>query len=120
MKKLLPFIVITFVFLLVLGAIEIGHYYIVGWPINEKQWAPYVERRLNHAEVDLRFSDEMIFTDRKYIARSPSSFLCKWYIRDVGCIYRWSSLSKMIDNKFDSLLAISKAKKAKVQPEYAQ
>jgi hypothetical protein len=103
------FLIILVAFILVAVSVDwfavIG---VVGRPVDHKKWEQILQKHFD--EGNYEYSYGMLSTsieyyhkiiDKKYkdipfISLSVSGFFIAGYIHDVGAIYRWSKLHKMI------------------------
>lgn len=90
-----------------IGAIELSLFSVYGSFVKEKDVKEYLDKRYDNFQLNFFNKDIISFRkpwDGKFIDKHvPLSFLSKYYIQDMGRVWRWSEGHRRIEKLFEEL-----------------
>lgn len=94
-----------FIFVLVLiFAREIIAIAICGWYVKDKQWIGAIVKEKNKNKTHLTEDGSILFIgDLPFISNSILGILSKYYIYNVGRVWKWSKTHKIIEKTFNEM-----------------
>lgn len=85
-------------FVLVIG--EIASIATYGWFLSSGKWSEYVMKQMDDGYINSYNVRIVGFNGHGYLSTCSLSLLAKWYVYDVGLIFRWSKLHRLVEEKY--------------------
>lgn len=92
---IIPFLIVAIVMLIVM---EMTTFQTYGWFVSKETEDTY--SNLNEDKLRLSIYDSKILLTIPYITNVPFSIFCKYHIKGLGTVPRWSKLHKRINEYF--------------------